>query len=54
MAASQLPDLIAWIAQSIANNDDEQAVSIVKLGPLKSNENEIRLDNIAGQQPVIP
>ena len=54
MAASQLPDLIACTAQSMASSDDEQAESMVKLGPLKSNVKETRFANIARQQPVIP
>lgn len=46
-AASQLPDLIAWTAQSMASNDEDQAVSMTKLGPLKSNANDTRLAHIA-------
>ena len=54
IAASQLPDLIACTAQSIASSEEEQAVSKTKLGPLKSNVKDTRLANIEREQPVIP
>ena len=53
IATSHSPLLILSIASFTATKDDEQAVSIVILGPLKSKKKDILFDNIAIEFPTI-
>ena len=51
-ASSISPRAIAWTASCNATKEDEQAVSIVMLGPRKSYTNEIPLDSMVNVPAV--
>ena len=51
-ASSISPRAIAWVASCSATNEDEQAVSMVMLGPRRSYTKEIRLDSMVNVPAV--
>ncbi len=53
IAMSIRPDEIAACAAANATSDDEQAVSMVKLGPRRSKMYEMRLDRMDRVLPVM-
>ncbi|MNT17386.1 hypothetical protein D3C72_1525320 [compost metagenome] len=53
IAVSTSPELMARTAWSRATSEDEQAVSTVRLGPLRPKTWEMRLETIESVLPVM-